>query len=194
MPAGKTQTQKYVSNMLFSLFPCIKLWGACWLNYLLNSPGLHSVSSRRKELPVWPPWHDYWKGPKARPKWYYWGFQALVFTNPIEKSSSPSTPHSRFLILRKFWYPKSGEFLQNISIFSWTYTRKTEISKISKTSQFFKLKKICQIKALPPFKPKPSFLSRFLVSLYGGIIISLRLDNKSCAFSKVTTRLYTTIQ
>jgi len=27
MPAGKTQTQKYVSNVLFSLFPCIKLWG-----------------------------------------------------------------------------------------------------------------------------------------------------------------------
>jgi hypothetical protein len=98
MPAGKTQTQKYVNNVLFSLFPCIKLWGACWLNYLLNSPGLHSVSSRRKELPVWPPWHDYWKRPKARPKWYYWGFQALVFTNPIEKGSSPSTPHSRFLI------------------------------------------------------------------------------------------------
>jgi hypothetical protein len=27
MPAEKTQTQKYVSNMLFSLFPCIKLRG-----------------------------------------------------------------------------------------------------------------------------------------------------------------------
>jgi hypothetical protein len=27
MPGGKTQTQKYVSNLLISLFPCIKLWG-----------------------------------------------------------------------------------------------------------------------------------------------------------------------
>jgi hypothetical protein len=27
MPAGKSQTQKYVSNLFFSLFPCIKLWG-----------------------------------------------------------------------------------------------------------------------------------------------------------------------
>ncbi len=27
MPAGKTQTQEYVSKVLFSLFPCIKLWG-----------------------------------------------------------------------------------------------------------------------------------------------------------------------
>jgi hypothetical protein len=51
MPAGKAQAQKYVRKVLFSLFPCIKLWGHVRLNYLLNSPGLHSVSSRRKESP-----------------------------------------------------------------------------------------------------------------------------------------------
>jgi hypothetical protein len=31
MPAGKTQTQKYVSNVLFCLFPCIKLCFHVWI-------------------------------------------------------------------------------------------------------------------------------------------------------------------
>jgi hypothetical protein len=47
MPAGKTQTLKYVSNMLF----LVQIVGAYQLvRYLLNSLGLHPVSTSRKEL------------------------------------------------------------------------------------------------------------------------------------------------
>jgi hypothetical protein len=37
MPARKTQTLKYVSNMVFPLFPCTNWWGIL-IGYLLNSP------------------------------------------------------------------------------------------------------------------------------------------------------------
>jgi len=49
MPAGKTQTQKYVSNMVFPLFACTNC-GDILIGYLLNSPDLHHVSTSRKEL------------------------------------------------------------------------------------------------------------------------------------------------
>jgi hypothetical protein len=49
MPARKTQTLIYVSNMLFPLFPSTNC-GGILIGYLLNSPDLHPVSTSRKEL------------------------------------------------------------------------------------------------------------------------------------------------
>jgi len=49
MPARKTQTLNYVSNMVFPLFPCTNC-GGILIGYLLNSPDLHPVSTSRKGL------------------------------------------------------------------------------------------------------------------------------------------------
>jgi len=49
MPARKTQTLIYMSNMVFPLFPCTNC-GGILIGYLLNSPDLHPVSTSGKEL------------------------------------------------------------------------------------------------------------------------------------------------
>jgi hypothetical protein len=51
MPARKTQTLIYVSNMLFPLiYFLVQIVGGILIGYLLNSPDLHPVSTSRKEL------------------------------------------------------------------------------------------------------------------------------------------------
>jgi hypothetical protein len=58
-----------------------------------------------------------------------------------------------------------------LAILSWTYTRKTEIAKKLPISWLQK-EKICQIKALPPFKWKP--IDFWLVYIGDNYIIKIR--------------------
>ncbi len=148
MPARKTQILKYVSNMLFPLFPCTS-WGAYWLGifsialiFILFQPAEKSyLASMTVHMVI-----D--RGPRQAQNSTSEALKHWCSLTPIEKISSQWTHHSR---LR---YPNFDEFVQKCSKFTWPYTRKTENLQNSTIFQL-KQEKICQIKALPPFKWKP---------------------------------------
>jgi hypothetical protein len=103
MPARKTQTLKYLSNMLFPpLFPCTNC-GGILIGYLLNSPDLHPISTSRKELVGL---HDmvFERGPRqGHNNTINRGFKnALVFTNPKTFCSKWTPSFRDFFLNNKF--------------------------------------------------------------------------------------------
>jgi len=109
MSARKTQILKYVSNMLFPLFPCTSCGVSSHiaLIFILFEPAEKSyLASMTVDMVIG-------RGPRHAQNSTSEALKHWCSLTPIEKISSPWTHYSRF------WYRKFGKFVQKFSKYSW---------------------------------------------------------------------------